>query len=64
MVKNLFVIAAYHCVFDYPTPKALAQYLRSALDTGGASTTAQVRERSRTASNNEICVPARIPADV
>ena len=51
-------------VFDHPTPKALAQYLASALDTGGASTTAQVRERSRTPSDDENCVPARIPADV
>ena len=51
-------------VFDHPTPKALARYLTSALDTGGAATIAQVRERSRTASNNENCVPVRIPADV
>jgi polyketide synthase 12 len=51
-------------VFDHPTPKALAQYLASALDTGGASTAAQVWERSRTASHNENCVPTRIPADV
>ena len=51
-------------VFDHPTPKALAQYLSSALDTGGASTTAQASERSRTASNNEDCVLTRIPADV
>jgi acyl transferase domain-containing protein/NADPH:quinone reductase-like Zn-dependent oxidoreductase/NADP-dependent 3-hydroxy acid dehydrogenase YdfG/acyl carrier protein len=51
-------------VFDHPTPKALAQYLASALDTGGASTTAQLWERSRTASTDENCVPTRIPADV
>jgi acyl transferase domain-containing protein/NADPH:quinone reductase-like Zn-dependent oxidoreductase/acyl carrier protein len=51
-------------VFDHPTPKALAQYLASALDADGAPTTAQVWERSRTASNNENCVPTRIPADV
>jgi polyketide synthase 12 len=50
-------------VFDHPTPKALAQHLASALDTGGAPTTAQARERSRTASNNENCLPTRIPAD-
>ena len=50
-------------VFDHPTPKALAQYLSSALDTGGDCTT-QVSERSRTASNNEDCVLTRIPADV
>jgi polyketide synthase 7 len=51
-------------VFDHPTPKALAQYLASALDNGRASATAQVRERSHTALNNENCVPTRIPADV
>ena len=51
-------------VFDHPTPTALAQYLASALDTGGAPTAAQVWERSRTASNNENGVPSRIPADV
>ena len=41
-------------VFDHPTPKALAQYLTSALDTGGTSATAQVPERSRTASDDYI----------
>jgi short-subunit dehydrogenase/acyl carrier protein len=51
-------------VFDHPTPKVLAQYLASALDTGGASTTAQLQERVRTASNNENCLTTRIPADV
>jgi acyl transferase domain-containing protein/NADPH:quinone reductase-like Zn-dependent oxidoreductase/acyl carrier protein len=51
-------------VFDHPTPKALAQCLASALDTGGASTATQVWERSRTASHNENGVPTRIPADV
>jgi polyketide synthase 12 len=51
-------------VFDHPTPKALAQYLASALATGGASTTAQVWDRSHTASNNENWVPTRISADV
>ena len=51
-------------VFDHPTPKALAHYLASALDTGRAPTTAQVWERSRTASHNENYLPTRIPADV
>ena len=50
--------------FDHPTPKALAIYLASALDIGSVSITAQVRERSRTASNNENCLPTRIPVDV
>jgi acyl carrier protein len=51
-------------VFDHPTPKALAQYLASALDTGRAFTTAQVREGSHTAFNDENCLPTRVPADV
>ncbi len=51
-------------VFDHATPKAMARYLASALDIGGPPTTAQVWERSRTATNNETWVPTRIPADV
>ena len=51
-------------VLDHPTPKALAVYLVSALDVGRVSTPAQVREQSRTASNHENFLPARISADV
>ncbi|MGN6338177.1 SDR family NAD(P)-dependent oxidoreductase [Mycobacterium sp.] len=51
-------------VFDHPTPKALAQYLASALDTGGASNSGEVWERSRNASNNENCTVTRVSADV
>jgi polyketide synthase 12 len=51
-------------VFDHPTPKALARYLASTLDVGGPSTTAQVRERSRAAFDQETCEPTRIHADV
>jgi acyl transferase domain-containing protein/NADPH:quinone reductase-like Zn-dependent oxidoreductase/acyl carrier protein len=48
-------------VFDHPTPKALAQYLASALDTGGASTNAEVWERSRTVPTPKTAYPQRFP---
>ena len=51
-------------VFDHSTPKALAQYLASALATGGAPAAEQGGKRSHTALNNATCVLARIPADV
>ncbi len=51
-------------VFDHPTPKALAHFLATALDTGGAATTAQVSERSGASFNDETRLPTRIPAAV
>ena len=51
-------------VFDNPTPKALAQYLASALTSGDALSAAQGGKRARRASNNENQLLARIPADV